>query len=102
MSRATLEALGDGRFRLTGDLDNETVKQLLDDDDTLFSKDPQRIEIDLAGVGRSTSVGLALMLEWLRQSQARNVPIRFSNLPSQMLGMAKISQLDCILGLENS
>lgn len=100
MSQTTLEALGDGRFRIVGDLDYETVKLLLGDDDKLFAQALPNIEVDFGGVGRSTSVGLALMLEWLRQARARDIAIRFSHLPAQMLGLARVSQLDQILSLE--
>lgn len=101
MSEATLEALGEGRFRIVGDLDYETVNRLLEVDDELFAQNPANIEIDLGGIGRSTSVGLALMLEWLRQARARDTVIRFSHAPPQLLGLAKVSQLETILQLEN-
>lgn len=101
MSKATLETLGEGRFRVVGDLDYETVNLLLEADDDLFEQNQANIEIDLGGIERSTSVGLALMLEWLRQARARNTVIRFSHAPSQLLGLAKVSQLEDILQLEN-
>lgn len=101
MNQATLEPCGDGRFRIDGDLDCNTVKQLLDSDDKLFSQNQRRIEIDLSAVGRTTSAGLVLMLEWLRQAQARNFTIRFSHIPAQMFSMAKVSQLETILELES-
>ena len=102
MSEATLEALGDGRFRVVGDLDYETVDRLLGEDDILFLHDSPSIEVDLSGVGRTTSVGLALMLEWLRQARSRNIAISFSHVPSQILGIARVSQLESILNLESS
>jgi phospholipid transport system transporter-binding protein len=73
VSDASLEVLGDGRFRIVGGLDYETVDRLLDKDDVLFAGEPAAIEIDLSGVTQTTSVGLALMLEWLRQARARNI-----------------------------
>jgi len=101
VSEATLEALGEGRFRVVGDLDYETVNLLLEGGDDLFAQNLAHIEIDLGGIGRSTSVGLALMLEWLRQARSRNIDIRFNHVPPQMLGLAKVSQLETILQLES-
>lgn len=101
MSEAALEVNGDGHFSVVGDLDYETVSRLLEADDILFSHSLPSVEIDLAGIGRTTSVGLALMLEWLRQAHSRNIEIRFSHVPAQMLDMAKVSQLESILHLEN-
>ena len=100
MSQATLETLGKGRFRVVGDLDYETVVTLLELDSSLFDQPAESIEIDLSGIGRTTSVGLALMLEWLRQAHSKKKTINFSNVPQQMLAMAKISQLDSILQLK--
>jgi len=100
VSDATLEVLGQGRFRIVGELDYQTVDRLLDHDDALFADNPREIEIDLSGVGHTTSVGLALMLEWLRQARSRNVAIRFSQVPAQILGIARLSQLEDILQIE--
>ena len=102
MSDASLQALGDRRFRVAGDLTYETVDRLLDEDDVLFAGDPAEIEIDLSGVSHTTSAGLALMLEWLRQARSRDVTIRFSQVPAQILGIARLSQLEDILEIEDS
>lgn len=101
MSDASLEALGQGRFRIVGELDYETVDRLLDVDDSLFADNPREIEIDLSGVSHTTSVGLALMLEWLRQARSRNIDIRFSQVPAQILGIARLSQLEGILQIDS-
>ena len=100
MSDAVLETLGEGRFRVAGDLDYQTVTCLLENDDRLFSGGAAAVEVDLSGVGRSTSVSLALMLEWLRQARARNIAIGFSHVPAQILGIARLSQLETILDLD--
>jgi len=100
VSDARLEALGRGRFRIVGELDYQTVDRLLDADDSLFADDPREIEIDLSGVSHTTSVCLALMLEWLLQARSKNIAIRFSQVPAQILGIAKLSQLEAILEIE--
>jgi phospholipid transport system transporter-binding protein len=102
LSEASLEALGEGRFRVVGDLDYETVDRLLQADDQLFRNAPPGIEVDLSGVRHTTSVGLALMLEWLRQARARKIEIRFSHVPAQILGIARLSQLESILQLDDA
>ena len=97
MSEAKLEALGAGRFRVAGDLVHATVDRLLGEDALLFDDGAAQIEIDLSAVSHTTSAGLALMLEWLRQARARNVAIRFSHVPTQIIGIARLSQLEDIL-----
>ena len=102
MSAAKLQSVGEGRFRIEGDLDYESVTHLLDEDDALFSQSEQQVEVDLGGIRRTTSVGLALMLEWLRQAHNRNITLHFSHVPEQMLAMAKVSQLESLLQLANT
>ncbi|MBI3774483.1 MAG: STAS domain-containing protein [Gammaproteobacteria bacterium] len=97
MNNAAIQALGDGRFLLTGDLDFNDVPQLLSAGTSMFAHEGARLVLDLSGVRRTTSVGLALMVEWLRRARQANKSIEFQNVPAQMLAMAKISGLDGIL-----
>ncbi len=99
MNNAAIQALGEGRFLLTGDLDFDDVPQLLDASAAMFAHEGARLVMDLSGVRRTTSVGLALMVEWLRRARHTNKSIEFHNVPAQMLSMAKISGLDGILML---
>jgi phospholipid transport system transporter-binding protein len=101
VNEARLDSTGEGKFRIEGNLDYNTVKQLLDQDSSLFSQNSEHITIDLGGIDRTTSVGLALMLEWLRQARSKNKSIQFINVPEQILAMARISQLETILQLVN-
>jgi phospholipid transport system transporter-binding protein len=97
MNNAAIQALGEGRFLLTGDLDFDDVPQLLSASTSMFAHEGARLVVDLSGVRRTTSVGLALMVEWLRRARHANKSIEFHNVPAQMLAMAKISGLDGIL-----
>ena len=97
MNHDAIQALGDGRFLLSGDLDFNDVPQLLSASTAMFAHEGARLVVDLSGVRRTTSVGLALMVEWLRRARQANKSIEFQNVPAQMLAMAKISGLDGIL-----
>jgi len=97
MNSDAIQSLGDGRFLLTGDLDFDDVPQLLSASTSMFTHEGARLVVDLSGVRRTTSVGLALMVEWLRRARHANKSIEFQNVPPQMLAMAKISGLDGIL-----
>ncbi|MDE2089048.1 MAG: STAS domain-containing protein [Gammaproteobacteria bacterium] len=96
MGEVRIEHLGEGRFRLAGELSFGTVGGLLSQTDALFASAPM-LEIDLQGVVRSDSTGLALLVEWLRESARRGKEIRFVNLPPQMLAIARVSNLDQLL-----
>lgn len=96
MSKANLEALGEGRFRLSGILDAATAPAVLEESQERFA-DAQRIEVDLAGVTESDSAGLALVLEWLRMARQHDQKINLVNLPAQINALARISEVEDLL-----
>ncbi|HEY0681835.1 MAG TPA: STAS domain-containing protein [Steroidobacter sp.] len=95
---AKLEALADGRFKVYGALNAETVTELLKRSEAAF-KGAVSLEIDLANVPEGDSAGLALMIEWLRLAKQRQQTIHFKNVPEQIAALARISEvadlLDC-------
>lgn len=91
-----IEALGDGRFRVSGVLDASTVARLLARSGELF-RGLSRIELDFATVTASDSSGLALLLEWLRLARRADQRIRFEHLPEQLMALARISEVDTLL-----
>ncbi|HHJ14944.1 MAG TPA: STAS domain-containing protein [Gammaproteobacteria bacterium] len=58
------------------------------------------LDVDLAGIERADSAGLALLVEWLRDAEAAGTRLRFLNMPEQMQAMARVSGLDEILPLD--
>jgi phospholipid transport system transporter-binding protein len=93
---ATLETLGNGRFKVRGPLDAATVTDLLERSEAAF-RDAGNLEIDLSGVPEGDSAGLALLIEWIRLARKQNQPIQFKNLPKQIAALARISQVDELL-----
>ncbi|HCU54813.1 MAG TPA: hypothetical protein DIC36_11245 [Gammaproteobacteria bacterium] len=57
-----------------------------------FSGDGELI-IDLAGVTRTDSAGLALLIEWLRLARTAKRPLRFTNVPDQVQTLTRINGL---------
>lgn len=88
-----------GWFILAGDLGFETVPALLDTGRILFEGGSGTIHVDLAGVTRSNSAGLALLIEWLRSARRHGREIAYLNCPARMLATARVSGLDRILPL---
>lgn len=99
MSEARLEALGDGRFRLAGVLDVESVPALVERIDELLQA-PGDVEVDLGAVSRADSAGLALLVDWYREANRRGRRIHFRQVPPQMLALAQVSGVDRLLALE--
>lgn len=93
---ATLEALGNGRFKVRGPLDAETVTELLKRSEELF-RGASTLELDLGGVPEGDSAGLALLIEWIRRARQQNQQLQYKNVPTQIAALARISQVDELL-----
>ena len=65
---AQLEKAGDGDFVLRGELNVDSVTALWQESIERF-RGLSRLSVDLAGVRRSDSSGVALLVEWLRQAK---------------------------------
>jgi phospholipid transport system transporter-binding protein len=96
MTAPRFEDLGNNNWRLSGDLIFGSVAGLVDAPD--FSTQRNGIiHIDLAGVTRAESAGLALLLEWQRVAEQRGTTIAYVNMPAQMQSMAAVCGLEEIL-----
>ena len=96
VSRAKLESLGDGQFRVSGVLDASTAREVMQESESRFAQSKE-IDIDLGGVGESDSAGLALLIEWLRAARHGGQVIRFANVPAQIEALARISEVEDLI-----
>ena len=88
-----------GRLEIRGDLNFDSVASLWRRCHAQFS-DHAALDIDLSGVQRSDSAGVALLVECLRKAHQSGKVIRFFNIPTQMLALARVSSLDQVLPLQ--
>ncbi len=90
------EATGDGRLRLSGTLTLESATRALSESEDW----PESVRtIDLSGIERSDSAGVALLLEWWRQARRRGADISYTHAPAQMRAIIEVSGLGGILPL---
>ena len=96
MSKFELQDIGEGRFALTGEITFETAERVL-----LASEEPfeqhTRIEVDLAGVTKADSAGLALLLEWITWANHTVREIRFLSMPERILAIARTTEVEQLL-----
>jgi len=97
MAEASAERDGD-TLHVHGELDFDSVAHLWETTGSLFRAEPIH-RIDLSGVQRSNSAGVALMVEWLRQARRRQWPLAFVNIPDQMRAIIKVAELETVLPL---
>jgi len=97
LSPVVIEQLTNG-IRLSGSLNFYTVPALEGSLGKLL-ENGQAIAIDLSGISRADSAGLALMIEWLKQAALANVELTLLNLPVQMQNITRVSNLEGVLPL---
>ena len=96
MSDFTLEDKGGGRFLLSGEMVFRTAGKILRVSEELF-EDHTRIEVDLSGVTKSDSAGLALLLEWITWANHTVREIRFVGMPDKIDAIARTTEVDHLL-----
>ena len=100
MSAPQISRLDANHFAVEGELNLMTVPTLLLAMINQLPANGSEAHVDLAGVTRTDSAGLALLVEWLRQARVRDIHLQFHNLPSQLRDIALISDLLPILPLD--
>jgi phospholipid transport system transporter-binding protein len=96
MNDFSFEDKGSGRFLLSGEMVFRTAGRILRESEELF-EDHTRIEVDLSGVTRSDSAGLALLLEWITWANHTVREIRFVGMPDKVNAIAKTTEVDHLL-----
>ena len=91
-----LRELGNGRFALEGEMSFETAERVLAASEKLFEPHT-RIEVDLSGVTRTDSAGLALLLEWVTWANHTVREIRYSGMPEKIIAIARTTEVDPLL-----
>jgi phospholipid transport system transporter-binding protein len=98
VSEAQITEASGGRLAITGDLTFGSVPALWEHCCSRFAGSAE-LDIDLSGIQRSDSAGLALLVECVREARQTGKNIRFFNIPAQMLAIARVSSLDQVLPL---
>ena len=95
-AKAEIKPLGEGRFELSGELTFDTVAGLLTLGEKRFAEH-SRIIVDLSGVSRADSAGLALLMEWVGWANHSVREIRYQNVPERLVSIAAISEVEGML-----
>ena len=97
--RCALETPEDGTVRLNGELTFESVPLLYREmERRLPSSGPLRT-IDLQGISRADSAGLALLLEWQSHQRRRGREMAILNAPSNLIRLAGLCEAIDMLNL---
>lgn len=89
------------RWRLSGDLDFNTVPALLAQIEQQLPRAGALLEVELGEVAHSDSAGMALLMEWTRRARARRTEVHFLHPPKQLLKLARLTGLAGLLGMDD-
>ena len=96
MTLSSLEMITEGQFKVQGEITFDTISPLLSQSGQIFNNYKQ-LTFDLSAVTQTDSAGLALLIEWLRIAEQKNIKVQFINLPKQLENIAKVCGLETIL-----
>ena len=96
MLSAQLVDQGNGRFQLNGVLDFDSVPEVLAASKSLFSN-YREIVLDLSGVTKVNSAGMALLLEWRCNAQKQSADLTIENLPENLRQIAQVCDVEALL-----
>jgi len=89
-----------GELLLSGVLDYRSGPALRESGRQLIAASPVReLVLDCSAVEKSSSVGLSLLLAYMRDARAAGKSLGIRGLPQDMQGIARVSGLQQLLGL---
>lgn len=87
-------------IEVSGELDMADVPTRLRNSTEWFSAGQETV-IDLGGVLRADSAGVALLLEWVRDAHDANASLTFVNAPAQMRAIIDFCALNDVIPLRS-
>ena len=96
MSEAGISRKGEGRYAISGDLTFTTVPELLRSGYGGLGGGGQ-VQVDLAGITRIDSAGIALLIDLARTVRKRGGDISLLHAPPQLIAIAGVSGLEAVL-----
>jgi len=96
VSETGIVSRGDGRYALSGELSFATVPNLWRSGNHAFGGEAA-VRLDLAGITRVDSAGIALLIELTRAVRSRGGKILLEHAPPQLMAIATVSGLEAVL-----
>ncbi|OEO27062.1 anti-anti-sigma factor [Pseudomonas sp. J237] len=101
MSQASIESLSPGVLCLCGDIDFTSGPSLREQGGKLIAASQStQVVVNCAKIERSSSVGLSLLLAFMRDAQAAGKSILVRDMPKELHELARVSGLLDILPIE--
>jgi phospholipid transport system transporter-binding protein len=85
----------DDLYRLEGPITMANVRAVMEEGVQQFQEDT--VKVDLSAVGDVDSSAVSLLLQWLRDANARGRKLQFVNLPANLSSLAKLYGVEELL-----
>lgn len=96
MNQAAQIQIENGHLLVSGDLDFRNVVLLWNNSLPLLANCSE-FKFDLSNVSVSKSAGLSLLIEWIKLAHREKKSISFKNIPSKLMSIAALCNVDHIL-----
>ncbi|MCP5472677.1 MAG: STAS domain-containing protein [Steroidobacteraceae bacterium] len=94
----SFEPTGPARFAVGGAMTFATARLLHEAGlRALSGSTATELELDCAGVTAADSAGLAVLVDWLAWARRAGRSLRLHDIPTKLLDLARISELDALL-----
>ncbi|MEJ2423745.1 MAG: STAS domain-containing protein [Candidatus Thiodiazotropha sp.] len=94
-AESRIERVGAFHYQVQGAMTFETARVLLQQSSALFGGQPE-VEVDLSGVSRADSAGLALLLEWMAEAAQRDANLVLKGMPDALQAVARLCQVESL------
>lgn len=101
MSDGAIRLGESGELLLSGVLDYRSGPRLREAGRKLIADNAARLVLDCSAVDKSSSVGLALLLAFMRDAKAAGKQLEVRGLPQDMREIAKVSGLQELFGVQS-
>lgn len=100
MVSSSVKQLSGRQLVVVGAIGFDNVLQLRQQGERLIDAADERCEIDFSEVSRTGSAGLTLLFCWLRYAGDRQKTLTYSNLPEDLVGLARVGGVDELLPIK--
>lgn len=89
----------DGTVSLSGELSFDSVPGIYQELKNRFQGSGDALRVDLGGIVRADSAGLALLLEWQAMANGHQRQLEIQNAPDDLVQLAKLCEADKLFKL---
>ncbi len=97
MSGASLDRDGAGRWCLRGEVLPADAVAIRQQGESWLASSSAVVVVDLAGLSRSTSVVLSILLCWMRAAEGAGKCLQIEGWPPALEDIARVSGIDTVL-----